>query len=99
MLAFMRYFFMFKSINSQTSSSKLAETTRKHLHLINSLDEHGCAEVEAFFERKSLSNSLMSSFRLEWLDVDMLVVRWCIWQEINKNFNLIKCVQKINIKF
>jgi len=69
MLAFIRYFFRLLSINSHTSSSKLAVINLKQLTFNWAVD----VPVEDVswddFFKKSFSNILISSFRLFNADV------------------------------
>ena len=68
-LAFIRYFFIFMSINSHTSSSKLAVINLKQPTFVwvedVPVDDVSC---DGFF-KKSFSNNLISSFRLFKADV------------------------------
>ena len=70
-MALIRYFFLFVSINSHTSSSKLADITLKQLLYKDcELDDD---DDDDFFEN-NFSNSFMSSFKLFNADVADIVV-------------------------
>ena len=74
-MALIRYFFLFVSINSHTSSSKLADITLKQLLYKDcELDDVDDDDDDDDFFENNFSNSLMSSFKLFNADVADIVV-------------------------